>query len=395
MNTKSLNKNIVIIGASLGPNLGDQAVFFALKQIISENGNYTFDRYPLKPESMAYLSEKFTLRWFLQIARIIFADFPIHYVRLVKVVLKSNLVIIGGGNLILDYSINGPLQFLLTCIIAKILKRKLFICAIGAGPIRYNLSKSIFRVALNLADKISVRDEYSFNVLTSQEGLNLDSGIIVKTADPAFVPIKEFGEKIQNRNNIIGISTFGYETPYHHNAGSKNRYDHYIQNMAKLVDEILKQVNAKIVLIPTDSTFDVRAMNDIYNLVSRKDDTELSHPNSVGELLSLIRNCDILVGTRMHSMILALPYNIPVIGLTWAGKINALFDAIDSPNLMFNIESFNSKEVAEIVKKVYSNRQEYSEYLKEKVSKIQKLSRLNGQIVEDTCVSPAIDRTLN
>lgn len=373
-------KRIIIIGQSLSANLGDQAIYEALKQIISEKGHYEIAKYPIKATQFMNLRQRYSISWFIKIVRLLTIHIPIHYASLARIVRNSDLVIIGGGQLILDHSLLSPIQFLITSFIPKLLGKTLFICAIGAGPIRYRLSKILYRKAISFANQISVRDRYSLCTLVHD--IKIKSNNVTLTADPA-ITLHSKSKKKNRTHSVVGISTMAFQFPNHNVRGVNEKYYKYVNDMHKLVDGLIETTVSRIILIPTEAPYDVEAMGDIYKKVRNKKNVELSSPANVDELIEIIRSCDVLIGTRMHSMLLALSHHIPIVGIAWHGKINSLFEAIGMRHLLFNIEEFQHETIIKFVKRILNNKKQYEKVIKNRVSGIQTLAKLNGALVDN------------
>jgi polysaccharide pyruvyl transferase WcaK-like protein len=117
--------------------------------------------------------------------------------------------------------------------------------------------------------------------------------------------------------------------------------------------------------------------------VENKKDVEETYPESVNDLIDIICTCDSLVGTRMHSMIIALSQHIPVVGLTWDKKINSLFDKIGMQDSLYSIEPIDIDGITKTVSKILENNQQYRENIGNRLVEIQQLSRMNAFLAEE------------
>jgi polysaccharide pyruvyl transferase WcaK-like protein len=376
-------KRIVILGQAFSKNLGDQAIYEALKMIILERGDYHIEKFPIKSLYFLELKNKYTFKWYMQILALLCFHMPLHFINVSRVIKQSDLVIIGGGQLIMDFSILAPIQFYITCIIARIFKKPLFICAIGAGPVRHKLSKIIYRQSLLLASKLSVRDTSSLQLF--KEDLGIDINNVALTADPVLaLPLKEQKDNSIKAQKVVGISTLAHEYPKHNvQNGDSTKHAKYIEDLCRLVDMLITKLKVRVVLIPTEAPYDVNVMNAIYDGVENKKDVEETYPESVNDLIDIICTCDSLVGTRMHSMIIALSQHIPVVGLTWDKKINSLFDKIGMQDSLYSIEPIDIDGITKTVSKILENNQQYRENIGNRLVEIQQLSRMNAFLAEE------------
>ena len=370
---------ILMIGQFHTKNIGDQAIFRMFKSILSKKGNFDVEEFPIKSPEHTFLSEQQSLKWILISIWAIFIGLPRHYFRLYTKCKDTDLVIIGGGNLIMDHTLFSSFQFLGTVLIVKLAKKKLFIGAVGAGPIKYKISRFVYKQALRLADKITVRDKYSYNVLMGLYGIGNNNLDITVTADPVFTTPLQC-KMISRENPVIGISTAAFESPYFGLGGDKKKYESYIQRMTEIVIELVRKGYKKIYLIPTEAPYDVKTMNDIAKNTKIEEELVLTQPQNFNDLIDVLCDCDLIIGTRMHSMIIALSQYIPIIGISNQGKTKSLFEAIGFPSFVFNIESLNIKNILDVVSQVILERNKITTKIRERVLLLQSKAEQNGDI---------------
>lgn len=377
-------KNILILGQSFSNNLGDRSIYTALRQMLSKNGKWRVRKYSLKAPEFHALRDRLTLRWFCSIIRILTIDIPRHYLNFLKLLKDTDLVIIGGGNLIMDHSVLSAAQFLLICYLTKLYKKKLFICSIGAGPIKYNISRKLYNKSILMADSISVRDRYSYNVLMSDIKVTEES--IVITADPAFTITANFSSN-KRKSPIIGISTYAYNTPFHNYRADFGRYLEYVRGLADLVDSLTSTALWNVVLIPTELPYDADVMTRIRANAKQPEQIRLTFPKSVEELMRVIGGCDIVIGTRMHSMILALSQNIPVIALSCHDKIDCLMESIEMRELLHKNKGFDVQRIVKQVERILERKDDYQNTIAKNVSRLQNLASNTISLVDDMLCS--------
>jgi len=67
------------------------------------------------------------------------------------------------------------------------------------------------------------------------------------------------------------------------------------------------------------------------------------------DLLRVYSKTKVVIGSRMHSMIIAMTQGIPVIGLCWQAKIKSLFDMLEINEFLFEIEKFEPSDICDII----------------------------------------------
>lgn len=98
------------------------------------------------------------------------------------------------------------------------------------------------------------------------------------------------------------------------------------------------------------------------------------------ELKTIIGQCDLLIGSRYHSIVAALSQGIPVLAIGWHHKYHEIMKLVNLENFVFNIDEINKKNVDEILKEI-NNLLENAPEIKLKI--LDKIS----QIKMDICSS--------
>ena len=86
----------------------------------------------------------------------------------------------------------------------------------------------------------------------------------------------------------------------------------------------------------------------------------------------------------MHSLIVAVSQNIPIIGLSWQPKVHAMFDMIEESDSVFPISDIkkNTPQIQALIEKKLDN-----EGAKERVEKVNRIIdrqlEINYQIIEE------------
>lgn len=250
--------------------------------------------------------------------------------KLNNIISQSDIVIIGGGNMIFDLE-DGSLsagRFKYFATIARKYHKPIIACCIGIGPFKrkQQLSKAIY--ALNLSDYVSFRDERSYRLFVNNNGKN---GAL--STDPAF--LLSFKKKNNELKEYIAINVidpilFTADTMLHENI--KAAYIGMIDALSK--------IHGNILLFTTDvrdyqfaKDIAIRTKATIYNI------------NSIDLLYKVYEKTKLVIGSRMHSMITAFTQRIPIIGFEWQDKVGALFDYLEISDYCHSIYDFDIETI--------------------------------------------------
>ncbi|MEW4309202.1 polysaccharide pyruvyl transferase family protein [Rossellomorea marisflavi] len=244
-----------------------------------------------------------------------------------KVVGSFDAIIIGGGGLLMDlYTRDLPLYSTIG-IFGKLKKKKILIYGVGVGPLRTTLGKFLVRIISNISVAVSVRDQNSKELLNSL-GINKEVLVI---GDPAFsndTPIYSKNKNIKT----IGVTAVPYFSKNYWPETNKDIYDNYISGMASNIDKLTENYEVTIKFFSTKYPEDVEVTKDIYKKLKNTDRVELVTENmKPTELIKFISELDLVIGTRLHSLILAVLTETPVIGVEYHHKVR---DFMNESNLL-------------------------------------------------------------
>jgi polysaccharide pyruvyl transferase WcaK-like protein len=197
------------------------------------------------------------------------------------------------------------------------------------SPILNYLAKVIF----NQTKLILVREELSKKYLIENSVINPK---IYMTADPAFrlKPILQdrileifTAEGIDDiQRPLIGINPSGLMYQFSEGMLEKGKGKEKFKDiMAKVIDDLIENLNATIIMIPHVYSYDNDdriAINIIYNLVKYKYKLKLiKNEYSPEELKGIIGLCDLFIGARMHATIASTSMLVPTVGIAYSHKM--------------------------------------------------------------------------
>jgi polysaccharide pyruvyl transferase CsaB len=245
---------------------------------------------------------------------------------------RAKLFISGGGGLFQDSSSATSVIYYagLICM-AKSLGCKIMIYAQGLGPLKRATSRFVTRTALALADRISLRDDKSMSMLN---GWGLPG---VLTEDPVWLlkpgklpdtTAQQISHLKKEHGRLIGLSL-------REGAGFSRAHQ---TELAFCLDKALP-ANAAVVALPLQKQHDQSALDNFaqdFLALGRRCHTLTSDDLVLpSQWLSLIGSLDMVVGMRLHSLIMALSAGVPVVGIAYDPKVTRVLNELDQPNLSY------------------------------------------------------------
>lgn len=291
---------------------------------------------------------------------------------------NADLVIIGGGNTMFGLTkYTSSVERVLKIVeYVKSKKKLVFLSSVGIGPFKSQEQIEKLKKLLDQADYITTRDEQSFRYVDESNPNNHIS------TDPVIQLSYCLDRTEYTKKNSVGVCIMDIKA----NKVSQKDYDKYILNMINLVKEInIIEPNKKIFLYSTDIN-DYSAVDEVYYEL-KKYIQNLSKINitTIDELLNFYKTLDLVIGTRMHSVIVAFSQAIPTIGFSWQPKVDAFYQTIDDNESVFDINEIGPKMTI-ILNKILEKDNNLQDEINRIIIKKEELSYLlekNEKIIEE------------
>jgi polysaccharide pyruvyl transferase CsaB len=347
-------------------NLGDEAILKALLQEFSKFPNIKVVVFSRDPEKV---SEIHGVRSLPERGRR-------SLLRIIWEIKTNDLFILGGGGLLKDYGTDSSSleRWLRLLQLAKRLNVKTALCAVGVENVRYDESRKLIRDVLNKVDLITVRDCNSKDFL-------IDIGVtneVKVVTDPAVLLANNNTSKIKDISMpprvIICVRHWFSKDEYIEEPEVNEKF---IRSLSVTADFLVEQYNAKIDFIPfrTTSYDDDRIVaKQVVSYMKYKDRTHIhSRAPGVDEYIEIAKQSSLVIGMRLHSLILGTSVGVPVIGLEYMPKVKAYMDSIGQTEYSLNLETITSDKLISLIENIFNN---YNTILEKMLSEVSKLQRV-------------------
>lgn len=335
--------NILLSGYYGFDNAGDDAVLFAIIQALREVvPDSTITVLSNQPEKTAeQFGVKAVNRWGKK--------------TLLKAVKMCDVLISGGGSLLQDVtSKNGILYYLGIIKLAQIMHKKVIVYAQGIGPVNDSRNRALTARILNKVYAITVRDMDSRRELMEM-GVQRE---IMVTVDPVLGVTPESicaADGLQ----LLREAGMGYlDNKKNLMVAARNwkHSDHFFMEIAEACDTMAKQ-GWQIIFVPFHYPEDVEAGRSIAALM-KKDAIVLDQNYSPQETMAILKNADLIIGMRLHALIMGSVLLKPIVGLAYDPKVTSFMrlmrktdcfgiDSVEAAqliNAMSRLENQNEKE---------------------------------------------------
>lgn len=335
---------IGIVGNYGNDNNGDESILFGILQQVKQTFSVTSEDITVFSNNTQQTSERYGVH-----------SYPLYYKKgnLYKTFIHTfrnnkqyvsgfDLLIIGGGGILMDFYRREAHLYLTYAMMAKQCNIPYIIYGCGAGPLDTISGKISIRLMCRYAANISVRDPQSKQLL-QRIGVKKPIDII---GDPAFtlkVDRKEYADKPLN----IGVSAVPYYNANYWPEGDVAKYESYITSMAKNLDHVIANQQATITFFATKFPQDVTVTKDIQKKMQYKEQTRIIDENLVPErLLEVTGSLDIVIGTRLHSLILATNSETPIIAVSYHTKVQDFMSFVGASDRCLQMQDLQEDEEA-------------------------------------------------
>ena len=273
----------------------------------------------------------------------------LNIIKLSNVLKKTKALIFGGGSLLQDETSSKSLWYYLSVIrLAKKCGAKVMQFANGFGPVNKNINRKITKEIINkYVDIITTRDEASLNRMR-EIGIEKD---ITLTADPAMLLCGVSDKKVSKILSKMNIPHEKYITV------AVREWKKNVSNFNNEVAEALKRFSEdndiNVLFIPMQKPHDIKISCDIKEIIGNRAyvlDAEMS----IGETIGIIRNSQLNVAMRLHSIIYSVAQDVRTVALRYDPKIDGFMDYVGL-DYICDVETITSEKLYENINKSYNS----------------------------------------
>ena len=258
---------------------------------------------------------------------------------IITAILKCDILISGGGSLLQNKTSNFSLLYYLSIIfLAKLFFKKVIIFAQGIEPIKGKAFQFLTKNILKICDFISVRDKKSHELLKTWK---INSTLV---CDPAF-SIADKTEPSKNKKGII--------LQLRKVNGVNNDY---IRELASIIVKYQKEIKVLALQEKYDKDICFTFINEFKKLGGSAD---YIYNEDINKTIDAINNCEYIISTRLHGLIVACVLKCKVFALSYDDKIKTLTEELNISNI--NLYNYSFEELNNKIEKfMSSNCREYT-----------------------------------
>lgn len=289
-------------------NFGDEAIAHVLSQKLKSEG----------AEKIIFLSSnpKKTAK--------IHGVNSVYMLKFLPAILESDILISGGGSLLQDVtSVKSLFYYLAVIYSALIFGKKVWIYAQGIGPINSKIGKFLTKFALKEADKITVRDRKSQELLKSW---NIESELVKD-------PVLELELPHKNSAGSLGIQLRRFE-------GVNEDF------LKKLCDEVVKRFSdKKIKVISLQDSIDFEVCQRFGEMLKKNglENVDVLTNLALNDVTDLISDLEYLIAMRFHANVIGIKSGVKTLAINYDPKVESLAKEYNLPMINLNDEDFSEE----------------------------------------------------
>ncbi len=294
---------------------------------------------------------------------------------------NAALFISGGGGLFQDATgIKSTIFYGCQILLVRALGRRVLIYAQGIGPLKGEAARALAKFSLGQANFLTVRDKDSQKLLADW---NITSTL---TADPVWclnqtaIPARAL-DQIKSLKSKPGI-TVGLSLRSAPNFSAKQ-----LDDLLAVMDRTFP-LETKLLLLPLQADQDLEPLDRFARQWQAKGrEAELLHTDEIerpSQWLAILSQLDLLVGMRLHALIMSLKSGVPVVGIAYDPKVRHVLTQFKQPILNLTKDGDGSgtfKEWLPTMQSAIATRQQLAAYASEEAESAKKLACQNFELL--------------
>jgi polysaccharide pyruvyl transferase CsaB len=324
-----------------------------------------------------------------------------------EAVRRCDLVILGGGGLFMDYWGVDPSTLLTKYhsdnsfysgfpLLAKLNDKPCMIYSVGVGPLFSESGKALTRMAFELADVVTVRDNESRKLA---ESIGIESDTIQVLVDPAFgLPSDQLkadealtGARVPRDMPLIGVCLRNWDISVPEVA--------WQQQVAAALDRFIETQNVFVLFVPFQVLPEQEKTNDL--LVARRVMGMMRNASaasllqdicSPGDIAGILAQCDLVVGMRLHSLIFSLKEAVPSVGIVYDPKIKSTMIRAGVGEYAIELSTLTSEKLYDAMHCAWVNATQIRTELKGGMDELKRVAKESAKLVIQLLDGPPVSK---
>lgn len=287
---------------------------------------------------------------------------------------RADVVLSGGGGLLQNVtSLRSLLYYAGIVRTATRARKRTMIFAQSIGPLDV-FGRAVVRACCGGVAAATVRDERSRKLLSSL----LPNVRVERTADPVFLfepdgsPLDLAAEGLGGPGPLVVVSV----RRWNHNEAT-------IALLAAAVDRLANEHGAQVAFLPLGGPSDAEVSTSV---IRRSKSAPLLLPNmTLGQAAQIIGHASLVIGMRLHALIIAARLRVPFCAVPYDPKVSALLDDLryPLPALFSPGDKAPARDVVARIDDAWRRREELTAHLASLAAETEQLAQRNFDILDE------------
>jgi|GEM_PF-1589524 len=317
-------KKVLLLGSYGQSNLGDDLLMWNYLELLRSKG---FTDIYVNANTTEFLPD--VIKENYPALRIV-NTYKTSLMEYITIIRSVDCVVYGGGTLYKElYSSTGRapysviIRLMAFNVLAKLVGTKLYHLHIGIGSLKTALGRWISKIAIGSAVRTVFRDQKSYDF--AKGTLRISDSKIAKSTDGLFINSvwrsvwKEASLAVDRKKykTVVGVNVLS-------DIPDWVDRDEYVSEMKRFVEGLLKD-DVYVVFVPFQNKFNPR--NDLLftkeefgPLLAGYENQTILENVTIDTIGSYIRQCDVFIGMRFHSLLLSAVSEVPFVAVAYDTK---------------------------------------------------------------------------
>jgi len=311
----------------------------------------------------------------------------------------ADLFIIGGGTPFYDDWLH-MLHFAILTFLAKVFNTRTMIYAASSQKLGTAYGKILTRYIFNAVDLITIREKETIREIKNlgirkKVHLTVDPAITLSAAPPGKVDAILDREGLSaSKRPFIGICLRPMVTSafhvHHYQLLSVKEIEHFKQMLTRIADYLTE--TGTVVFVPMHTVApddDCQFAREIIGRMRNSSAVKsIENAYSPQENKGILGQLDLVIGVRLHSLILATSANVPGIAISYGHKISGFMDWIGLREFSYDIDKLDYEDLKKQIDYFLANKDKMKEDLKQRMAILKKEAEENADKAAALCVRP-------
>jgi polysaccharide pyruvyl transferase CsaB len=292
---------------------------------------------------------------------------------------QFNSIVLGGGTYLRDLGNKKNLKIKLIILsVAILLRKKIILFGSGIGPFSYNKNSFLLRFVFKNITTPLLRDKNSCEIyrkITGKDSILTPDPVMLLSQNKNINNYADNGKK--GKKKVIAFSLREW---HDHNAiiNNSNFYNKFIDTIFHFIKDKSSEYDFQFLIFQNNTVDKMADDLKVYeDILLKSNDLSLKciHLNTnIKELCNVYNNFDILIGMRLHSLILGSIFDKKMIAISYEPKVNSFMNELNIEEFSINFEDLTLENLYF----QYNNliKQDYSQGKKDMLLKISEYNKL-------------------